>query len=161
MRNRIITEIKRAEEGQSKLEREGVGDYRVVRQDVEDMVEALELRADLDERAEAQLECGLAMHQIRDNRQAAEYLERAVSNYRLGRHQKAVARWMLGIIQCQPESGSKRGFDSCRRAMDEIAELKQRAQTANNKPLVDWYTARLAVMQKAVDLMRGRNQAER
>lgn len=161
LRNRVITEVKRAEDAQSKLERESMGDFRVVRQVVQDVSDALELRNDLNERAEAQLECGLAMHQIRDNRQANTYMERAVSNYLPGCHQKAVARWMLGIIQTQPESGSTNAFNSFRKSIDEMTELKQRAHIAGNKQLVDWYVEKIAEMQKAMDLMRKRVQINR
>lgn len=160
LRNKIVTEIKRAEENQLQPEQEKAGDFGVVRQHVQELLESLEQRSDLDERAEALLECGLAMHQTRDNRQAALFMEQAVSNYLPGCHQRAVARWMLGIMQTQPDSGSTRGFDSFRKAMNEMGELKQRAEVANNKTLVDWYTNKLATLAKAVELTKGRMQAE-
>ena len=161
LRNRIVSEIKKVEDGQLKLEQEDPGDFGVVRQNVEGIIDALNLRADFDERAEALLECGLAMHQIHDNRHAAKYLERAVSNYQPGCHQKAVARWMLGIIQMQPGLDTRKGYDSSRKAMDEMSELMQRAQRANNKPLVEWYKGKLEVLQEARDLMRERVQENR
>ena len=111
-RNRIVTEIKRAEDVQSKLEGEKVGDFRVPGQIVQDVLVAVEMRADMEERAEAWLECGLAFHQMRDHGQAVYYVERAVSIYPPGSHQKAVARWMLGITQTQVQAVNWRAFES-------------------------------------------------
>ena len=160
-RNRIITEIKRAEDVQSKLEGEKVGDFRVPGQIVQDVLEAVEKRADMEERAEAWLECGLAFHQMGDHGEAVNYVARAVSIYPPGSHQKAVARWMQGIMQTHVQAVNWRAFESFQRALDEMSELRQRANIANNKPLVDWYTKKIATLTDAMELMRGRIHADR
>lgn len=157
--DKVVVDIIRAEEEQVSIEKAGEGDLESVRQNVKQLLDALELRSDFDERAEALLECGLALHQIQDHRQASECIERAVSNYPPGSHQKAVSRWLLGIMQIQPEARTGRAYDSFRKAIDELDMLNQRAGTANNKPLVDWYTRKLAILEKAVDRMREEAQA--
>jgi tetratricopeptide (TPR) repeat protein len=157
LRNRMLTEIKRAEDAQSRVEAVGNGDYRVVRQIVQTIMDALLNRSDFDERAEAYLECGLALHQIGDNRQAVTLLKNAVSNYPLNSHSRAVARWMLGIVQRQPGSESGQGFDSFAKAREEMRALSERAGMANNQPLFDWYARKLGVMEQAIAIFRNRS----
>jgi tetratricopeptide (TPR) repeat protein len=140
LRNRLPGKVKEVEDRMAETEQETAGNFTAVQQIVKTILEALEVRADLDERAEALLECGLAMHQIGDHEQAAKLIERAVSNYLPGSHQKAVVRWMYGLMQMRPEQ-FRRGFDSFRRCMEEMRVLLQRAQYANNLALVKCKTS--------------------
>lgn len=156
LRNQLVNEVQRVESEIAEANQAVVVDYQPVRQITGTIMDALELRSDINERAEALLECAMARHQIGDHWQALVWMEKALSNYMPGSHQKAVARWMSGILHLQPNSGGNRGFDQFRKSIEEMKELTRRAQTANNQPLVDWYTHKLALMQKATDQLRER-----
>lgn len=151
LRDKIVNEVKRVEQIKASG---GESDYSVVTHCIQDILYMLPLRSDFNERAEALLECGLAMHQIQDHPAAAYCLERAISDFPPGSHQKTVVRWMLGIIMCQIDGGSIRAFNSLRKAIDEMEELRRRAGIANNKPVVDWYTNKLEILEKAMARIR-------
>jgi tetratricopeptide (TPR) repeat protein len=152
-RNRIVDEIKGAEYAAAGLEYKQKGDFRLVRQYVQDMLDSLVLYADHEELAEAHLECGLALHQIRVNREACRLLRRAADYYMPNTHQQAVAWWMLGIMQSQPDGSDGDPMMSFSNARKQMIDLKTQAGPANNLELVDWYTKKLGFMEKAVQNM--------
>lgn len=150
-RERIVRQIIAAEAVLVHSSGSSEGDFRLVAQNVEEMLRALDNTYDLVERAEGQLECGLAFHQIRDNRQAAIQLKRAVENYQPKSHQQAVARWMLGLMQLQPGAENGNAMDSFRIAQADFILLKEQEGKANNILLSEWYAKQLPVLDAAID----------
>lgn len=154
LRNKVVEEIKRAEEGIFLGNQDSMGDFHMASQVIHMMLKMLEQRFDLNERAEALVECGLAFHQIGEHREASIWLSRAVSYFKPGSHQQAVARWMCGLLQLQLDSGDLNAFNNLQIANDNLVDLRCRAEIANNEELVKWYTHIIQIMDAAVDKLR-------
>ena len=149
-RNRIVEEIKRAEQVMLNSDVDTVGDFRIPHQMIQAMLDSLDRRYDLSERAEALLECALGLHQMRDNRTAAFTLGRAIPYFAPKSHQQVIARWMLGILQLQPGSDYPDALDTLRIAREDLSILKHRGNDDNNKELVQWYDEKLCIMDAAL-----------
>ena len=118
--------------------------------DIQKLTEIVNKRSSSWEKAEIELACGLALHQMQNNEAAEKCVRHAVQMFFPYTHKVAVARWMLGIIQWKIESKRSEALNNWRKSIDDFSSLLERANTENKKDRVKWYTNACAVLEKAM-----------
>ncbi|MFH1633959.1 MAG: hypothetical protein ABIG63_08085 [Chloroflexota bacterium] len=119
--------------------------------DIQNLTEIVNKRSSRWEKAEIELACGLALHQMQNHEAAEIRVIQAVNIFFPYTHRVAVARWMLGIIQWKNESKRSEALNNWRKSIDDFSSLLERANTENKKDRVKWYTNACAVLERAME----------
>ncbi len=106
-------------------------------------------RPDLDERAEAYLECGLAYYQMQDMRAAVHCIQEAVSLYRPFSHQQAVARWMLGLAEWQNVDLQLDAMTQWALSLNIFRQLEEEANLSGQRERAAWYRRTIDILSRA------------
>ncbi len=116
---------------------------------IADMLENAHASQDVMETAEVQAFCGLVKKQMGYTREAARHLRSASVQYLPGSHQKAVTRWILGMLLFNIPGSSTQAAQQSQTSIEEMEALEMKANHANQQDRRTWYERRVELM-KAV-----------
>jgi hypothetical protein len=105
------------------------------------------------ERAEIYLEFGLATYQIGNSHFAIHLLRQAILNFYPGigtYHKQVVARCMLGGLEWMHKSLHNQAAADWLRCIDELDDLRWRADCSNRREEEEWYSERCDILRSAL-----------
>jgi tetratricopeptide (TPR) repeat protein len=120
---------------------------------MQDFQEAKRKSQEIYEKAEVNLEFGLALYQLGYTRSAIELVRTAVQKFYSGLgsyHKQVVARCMLGAMEWMNNSSPKQAFLDWTRSIEEFEELRSWANRDNLQAKEHWYNEHRAVLRVAL-----------
>ena len=126
------------------------GNSKVVYQQATLLQKVAQGSTDYLEAAEINVECGMAMFQIKNYSNAATTLRQAAAGFPPGSHRQAVVRWMAGLAQWQVPSERYNAINNWEQSIKDFEGLEQQALQSRNSDRAAWYEERIKVMKLAL-----------